>query len=281
MPFEFTSVYGVDFSGAKLAGRNIWIARAAPIAGGRLELCALDRLEDLAGSAEREAALGFLVDFIGQSDRALWGIDFPFGLPVEIMPADCTWDRQLEMVRRWDKAADEMGRWCVARAMELGEKMHIRRATDSETKTPFDCYHYRIIYQTFHGMRDVLAPLTHRGGTAIAPFQMPTEKTRRVVCEACPSSTLKRMGLPFQNYKQPAGGPLTARRRRTRHEILQGLSTRIDIAAGFRRTIMRNGGGDALDAVIAATGVDEAWRAADHDRVARHPRYRLEGFVYA
>ena len=35
--------------------------------------------------------------------------------------------------------------------------MHIRRLTDREAKAPFDCYHYRIIHQTFYGMRDVLA----------------------------------------------------------------------------------------------------------------------------
>ena len=36
--------------------------------------------------------------------------------------------------------------------------------------------------------------------------------------------------------------------------------------------MMRNGGGDALDAVIAALGGVQAWHAADHRDVARHPR---------
>jgi hypothetical protein len=27
IPLKFESIYGVDFSGAKLAGENIWIAR--------------------------------------------------------------------------------------------------------------------------------------------------------------------------------------------------------------------------------------------------------------
>src|SRR5205823_8938470 len=133
--------------------------------------------------------------------------------------------------------------------------MHIRRATDSEVKTPFDCYHYRIIYQTFHGMRDVLAALMRTRGTAILPFQYRRlDKAKRVVVEACPGSTLKRLGAPHQNYKQPTGGPLTAIRRRTRQRILAALETKIDIDDRQRRMIMRNGGGDALDAVIAALG---------------------------
>ena len=35
----------------------------------------------------------------------------------------------------------------------LGGPLHIRRLTDSEAKTPFDCYHYRIIYQTAHNLK--------------------------------------------------------------------------------------------------------------------------------
>src|SRR5205085_2496564 len=162
---------------------------------------------------------------------------------------------------------------CLRRATLLGGPMHIRRLTDHEAKAPFDCYHYRIIYQTFHGMRDVLGPLRRRPGTAILPFQYRRlPGARRVLVEACPASTLKRLGLPHQNYKQPAGGPLTAKRRRTRRAILDGLTARVEIGPAHRYVIMRNGGGDALDAVIAALGGWDAWRDADHAAVARHPR---------
>jgi hypothetical protein len=39
---------------------------------------------------------------------------------------------------------------------------------------------------------------------------------------------------------------------------------------------VRNGGGDALDAVLAAVGALQAWQAADHGLIARHPRYPRE-----
>jgi hypothetical protein len=44
--------------------------------------------------------------------------------------------------------------------------------------------------------------------------------------------------------------------------------------------MMRNGGGDALDAVLAALGAAQAWQAADHRAIARHPRYRREGRLF-
>jgi hypothetical protein len=101
-----------------------------------------------------------------------------------------------------------------------------------------------------------------------------------VLVEACPASTLKLMGLPHQNYKQPEGGPLTYKRRVTRRVILEGLTSYVSISDSQRRVIMRNGGGDALDAVIAALGAVRAWNTCDHQRISRHHRYPLEGHLY-
>jgi hypothetical protein len=62
-------------------------------------------------------------------------------------------------------------------------------------------------------------------------------------------------GPAAPNYKQPQGGPLTAVRLRTRRLILAGLAGSLDCDTADRRVVMRNAGGDALDAVIAAVGV--------------------------
>ncbi len=129
-------------------------------------------------------------------------------------------------------------------------------------------------------MRDVLGPLRQTRHTAILPFhyrRLPT--ARRVLVEACPSSTLKRLGLPHHTYKQPEGGPLLGKRRRTRRAILDGLARHVRLGDRERRVMMRNGGGDALDAVVAV-GVAQAWQGADHRLIARHPRYRREGRLF-
>jgi hypothetical protein len=43
---------------------------------------------------------------------------------------------------------------------------------------------------------------------------------------------------------------------------------------------MRNGGGDALDAVVAAVGAARAWQTSDHQMIARDRRYVREGRLY-
>jgi hypothetical protein len=280
----FDTIYGVDFSGAKLAGRNIWVARLerrGDARRGRYALAELSCLEQLCGTAERAAALGHLVGMIARSDGALWAMDFPFGLPVEVLERGTRWPAQVKFLDDWGDDAYGVGLECLRRAKLLGGPMHIRRQTDSEAKAPFDCYHYRIIYQLFHGVRDVLGPLRQSRGTAILPFQYRRlPRARRVLVEACPSSTLKRLGLPHQNYKQPAGGPLTPKRLRVRRRIMAYLERQVAVTPSQRRTMMRNGGGDAIDAVLAGVGAAHAWRNADHETIARHPRYPLEGRLY-
>jgi hypothetical protein len=281
----FDTLYGVDFSGAKLAGRNTWVARLERRGGvsrGRLyALAELECLERACGTAERAGAIEHLVGRVAASEGALWAMDFPFGLPVEVLEKGTRWPGQVKFLREWEGDAYDVGLECLARAKKLGGPMHIRRQTDVEAKAPFDCYHYRIIYQFFYGVRDVLGPLSATRGTAILPFQyrrLPT--ARRVVVEACPGSTLKRLGLPHQYYTQPEGGPLSGKRLRTRRVILEHLSRHVSMSESQRRTMMRNGGGDAIDAVLAAVGAEGAWRDADHASISRHPRYPREGKLF-
>src|SRR5688500_3762787 len=98
----FESVYGVDFSGAKLAGRNLWVARAEPRRSRPgLALVELHRLESLCGTAERAACLDYLVRMVKASTAALWGFDTPFGLPVELFPAGAAWADQFSLLAEW------------------------------------------------------------------------------------------------------------------------------------------------------------------------------------
>jgi hypothetical protein len=146
----FGSVYGVDFSGAKLAGRNTWVARIEAAAGRRrrpYRLTELVRLEKLCGTAERAPALAHLAAMIAASDQALWALDFPFGLPIEVMNPGIPWPAQFNFLRAWGEDAYGAGVECLRMAQALGGPNHIRRLTDTEAKAPFDCYHYRIIYR--------------------------------------------------------------------------------------------------------------------------------------
>ncbi len=255
------------------------MAEADVIDGGGLALRKLQSLGRLCSSDERVDVCGYLRDRIQASDETLFGMDFPFGLPIEL--GLVSWSKQLSHVKDFVGNAKDFGRALVAMSERLSGKMHIRRSTDRETQTPFDCYHYRIIYQTFHGMRDVLAPVVRERATAVLPFHYARlQNCRRVIVEACPSSTLKRLGLPHQRYKQSGGKPPDVVHQKSRQIILKGIENEVSLTPYQRRVIMTNPGGDALDAVLAAIGSWHAYRTADHREIAQHDRYPIEGRVY-
>ncbi len=250
------------------------------IDGDRLRLTSVQRLDHFSGSPNRAEALAGLVRAVKASRNALWAIDFPFGLPIELRFGD--WSRQLELVRKWEGDANSFGHHCLATSKRLNNGVgHVRRLTDVETKTPFDCYHYRIIYQTFHGMRDVLAPLEHEPKTKILPYQEKVDDSdERIVVEACPSSTLKRLGLPHQKYKQPSGKPPDDVRRATKRIILKGICDFITIGDSPRRRMMDDSGGDALDAALAAVGGWHGYHTLGNG-TSGSDRYMREGRIYA
>lgn len=272
-------IIGVDFSGAAEAGRNCWLARCSIAKGRRLKLESIDRLEDLAGSSKREVALLWLLDAILRSRRTLWGIDCPLGLPIEL--GWKTWPAQLRALTAWTTGASEFGRHCCERSMTAVGSLHVRRVTDRETRTPFDCHHYRIIHQTFHGIRELAVPLRRSKTTCVLPFEIDRlAEAERVVAEACPGSTLRRLALPHNRYKQTKPGRVAAKHVKVRKVILAGIEAFVEIDEKQRRTILNNPGGDALDAVLAAVGVWFGWNTLDAAAVAKHPRYRHEGLVF-
>ena len=313
-------VCGVDFSGASKSGKTAWLAEfEADWSLGTLQLVQLASLGKLAGSDERTAVCRFLAEQISSSRATLWAMDFPFGLPLELGGED--WNSQLEMVDNFESKdgggnpAAVFGRQLAVNARQIVSRGRIRRKTDVETSTPFDSYHYRIIYQTFHGMRDVLLPISRSVETAVLPFQYDRmASARRIVVESCPSSFLKRWNLPHARYKQSGGKQPTTAHRSNRLEILRGIHAlpkiclakdvscdqdsacnsdhsskvvdlhvpcTLDMSRHRRRVIMQDSGGDALDAVLAGLGGWRAFHSTNHADVLRDTRYRLEGHVYS
>ena len=81
LPDARSLVYGVDFSGDRAAGRKIWISRGMVCGEGlRIDQCC--RADELLGvGEERATCLAALGAFIAQQRQAIFGLDFPFGLP--------------------------------------------------------------------------------------------------------------------------------------------------------------------------------------------------------
>ena len=244
----FERFLGVDFSGARHAGRAIWVAEGSPRDGG-LKINHLRRASDLpGGSADRTAALTALRAHLAHRENALIGLDFPFSLPGELLDApDWVGFARGFMGRYPDPEAFREA--CQRRT---GGK-ELKRRTDRRTATPFCAYNLRLYRQTYWGIAQVLAPLSEEARVAIVPV-LDRPGASATLAETCPASSLKRLDC-YRPYKGREPALATARRAvldRLKHE---GLRCSDAIADKTVKDI----GGDALDALIAAMTM---WRVA-------------------
>jgi Protein of unknown function (DUF429) len=263
------AIVGVDFSGARNAGRLIWIAEGVDAGGAlRIESCR-PAMELDGGSRRRDDAIQAVAQRIRETGPAVVGLDFPFGLP-ESLADEATWfDFATSFGRRY-VSAEEFKRICLERA---GGR-ELRRLTDLETRTPFSPYNLRLYRQTYYGIRDLLAPLVTSNDACVLPMQSPVPGKTWLV-EICPASTLKSNLPHVRNYKNRSVESSESRQRILRW--LEGGPSVILTDAVRNRALM-DSHGDAVDSVIAAYA---AWRAL---KVQMGPvgseRYQREGFVF-
>jgi hypothetical protein len=127
------------------AGKKIWISKAR-IASDKwlVEDCLQGK--DLPGSGEnREDCLKALVSFMATQDSSIFGLDFPFSLPAEII-GNSTWKEFILSFPDEYASPDKFRQVCRSRA---GEK-ELRRRTDQERKTPFSPFCLAVILVSFN-----------------------------------------------------------------------------------------------------------------------------------
>lgn len=268
-------VVGIDFSGARDAGRSIWIADGTREDNAlRLAICMpASALPD--GATSREPALVALVGYIAGLGDAVVGIDVPFGLPESLVGTGDWLHFVRGFARRWpDPASFRAG--CRAAA----DGRDLRRRCDAEARTPFCPYNLRLHRQTWHAIASLLAPLVLNGRATALPMQT-AQPGKPILLEACPASFLKRHGYGL--YKPYKGK--TPAHRKQRETILAALLASDLLHSpsnAHRRRILDDAGGDALDAVIAAViALKESVDPANLRPRANHDRQdRLEARVY-
>lgn len=264
-------VIGIDFSGAEKAGDAIWIAEGL-IEGERVRIESCGPASGIADSGpERARCLPALVTFIAGQGNAIIGCDFPFSLPAAMIDAS-TWRAfALELGDRF-ACADDFLADCRRRA----NGREIRRVCDRESRVPFAAYNLRVYRQTYHGIRDVLAPLLRNSSAVVLPMQRP-QPDRPWVIETCPASTLKQAGL-YPSYKGRGDAARAARR-----QIVNGLVRRellAPLSRALRRLAIENQGGDALDSIVAAAATGRAHRAGAFRDTIPNRCELVEGRVY-
>jgi hypothetical protein len=162
---------GIDFSGARDAGRRIWIRYACPSSRGlEVERCIAG--ECLPGSGRLlQECLRALRVLLADSGKCIVGLDFPFGLPRAIL-ARLPQGREYTTFLSWFRTRFESGaaQQFQNECKKLSAPKELKRQTDKHAEAPFSPYNLRLFRQTFYGMRDVLAPLVKGGGACVLPM---------------------------------------------------------------------------------------------------------------
>lgn len=241
-------IYGIDFSGAKNAGKKIWLARGESRADGlRIDKC--QRARDFLGVAQqRDICLAALRDFMASRKVAAFGVDFPFGLP-KALAGGTGWALLLRSFPKRYKTPEQF--YEETHRATCGREP--KRVTDVVSKTPFSPINRRIFRQTYFGIHDVLAPLVCGRRACVLPMQKP-RIGKPWILEVCPASTLKRL-RSYKPYKGREDSKRAARR-----AILQTLEVTgpLAIADSLRSVVLDDPEGDALDSIIAAFATSRA-----------------------
>jgi len=262
-------VCGVDFSGARDAGRRIWLARCK-IGEDAVNLVDLLQAESLPGSG-RARGLNHraLAAYIGKQKDAVFGLDFPFSLPIGLIRAK-TWKEFVLTFEESYKSPEDFRKLCRSEA----KGRELRRHTDMVSRAPFSPYNLRLFRQTYFGIKDVLSALVRTDAACILPMQQPLNGKAWVV-EICPASTLKK-----ENLRTPYKGSennRTAARRKILEALEENLRLRV-VTSALRSKIISDIGGDALDSVIAAMATFNACR--NSFALDTSSPYDREGWVY-
>lgn len=237
-------IFGVDFSGAKSACYKIWLSHGK-VSGNRLGIVECYPLSEVDPSnLGREPCLRFLLGLICSSKSSIFGMDFPFGIPLPLMQG-LGWNEFIRHFPELYTSEDEFR----DRNRRLSGNVELKRATDKEVKAPFCVYNLRLYRQTYFGIRNIIRPLVISGAASILPMQSPRVDVPWVM-EICPASALKKEGL-YISYKGKG-----TKERKSREYILDHLERKaLDLPEDIRDKALQNADGDALDSIIAAYSV--------------------------
>jgi len=271
-PCLMETIYGVDFSGARKAGSKIWVASAV-IVGNSIQIEGCHQAKDLPGSAtERDQCLGTLRDFISSEKMCAFGLDFPFGLPRDLVRENSWKDFVLSFGSSYSGPQEFA---CISHTAAHGKELW--RDTDRKAHAPLSVNNLFLYRQTYYGIRDVLAPLVREQLACVIPMQRKLHG-KPWLFEVCPASTLKNINLYLSPYK---GRTMESRVHRER--IIEGLEktgTMLIKSSELRLKILDDWHGDALDSVIASFATFRALSNPACLSVPGTSAYALEGYIY-
>ncbi|UCH22316.1 MAG: DUF429 domain-containing protein [Deltaproteobacteria bacterium] len=264
-------IYGIDFSGAIDAPKRIWITSGSTAGRAlRIDDCKSAR-ELLALEEHKNLSFAALGDYIKGKPGAIFGIDFPFGLPKELV-IQKKWREFVAAFAGLYESPELFRETCLKAAAHR----ELKRQTDRLAHTPFSPYNIRIYKQTYFGISKLLGPLVNQNLACVLPMQKPLANKPWLI-EICPAATLKKMHL-YISYKSRS-----EKHRKARRLILKKMVESRVIRlkkSKIAAIIAEDKGGDALDSVIAAMAAFLAARKGLIPQEVNRDTHAVEGWVY-
>lgn len=266
-------IYGVGFGDDFESGVTLWVSEATVEDDELRVLDCRSASQRFGVSEDRSVVLRSLTSFLSTIPASsVVGLDFPFGLPDELVPVD-DWTTFLARFPDWFTSPEDLHRRCLMHAeLVSGTRTTILRETD-EPLGALSPYDQRLQARTFYGIRDVLRPLVTTETVAVLPMMQPAQ-SRPSLLETYPAGTLEQLELHIAGCEGD-----TDRADRRRSENLDGLEDHsVALAPEVRSRVLGNGDGNALDSVVAAFA---AYRNTANDPPTSWlPEREVEGHVF-
>ena len=244
-------IYGVDFTCAPCRRKPITVA----VGKGSGNSLAIEAIEKLETFAEFERFLSRPGPWIG-------GFDFPFSLPRELV-------RDLAWPQKWKDLVGHcagIGRLEFRAALDayrnsrpIGSK-YAHRATDlpAGSSSPMKLVNPPVALMFHEGARRIVDAGLHVPALAAGD-------TSRIALEAYPGLLVRKQLGIRDSYKSDTPSEQTPLRTAVRQRIVaalreaRALGITVKCSDATERALVRDGSGDALDAVICAAQAQWAW----------------------
>jgi hypothetical protein len=263
------NIYGVDFTCAPRKAKPITVASGV-LRKNALRLVTVEMLQSF---AEFEALLARPGPWVG-------GFDLPFALPVELV-RDLGWPTDWKQLLAHCSSLDrlEFRRALDAyRASRPAGRKYAHRATDypAGSSSPMKLVNPPVALMFHEGARRLLAAGVH------VPALSDGDRAR-VALEAYPGLLVRKQLGIRASYKSDTRSQHTPARKAIRRRILKGLlagtplNVRLSASEFLQKTLLDDGSGDLLDAVICA--VQAAWAATKPDFGLPKEAFSGEGWI--
>jgi hypothetical protein len=175
----------------------------------------------------------------------LWVLDFPFGLPAELLRAAGSRVNDIDATLAFTRGIEKGTFRDHCNAVWGTRSVSKHRATERAVGCGWFTWFIQLFRQTWTGQVEILSPLREQSDVAILPWDYARSAAAWVV-EGFPASSLLRRGLAATGYKHPSNEG-----RKARGVILNGLvSLGLPLNSEIQEEALTDSEGDVIDALV-------------------------------